>query len=61
MLTTAEGDDLVLRAALFSPDGALRVEDSARFAASDTATPLELARRLLASAPEGIAAFFHGG
>ncbi len=61
VLTTAEGDDLILRAALFSPDGALRVEDSARFAASDIATPLELARRLLASAPEGIAAFFHGG
>ena len=61
VLTTAEGDDLVLRAALFSPDGALRVEDTARFAADDGDTPLDLARRLLAQAPEGIAAFFHGG
>jgi len=61
VLTTAEGDELVLRAALFSPDGALRIEDSARFPAGDDAAPLALAARLLAAAPEGISAFFHGG
>ncbi|MDK4806542.1 MAG: hydroxymethylbilane synthase [Novosphingobium aromaticivorans] len=60
VLTRAEGADLVLRAALFSPDGTLRIEDSARFAADDEAAPQALAHRLLEAAPEGIRAFFHG-
>lgn len=61
VLTTPDGDDLVLRAALYSPDGALRTEASTRFAAGDDAAPLALAAQLLAEAPEGIAAYFHGG
>jgi len=61
VLTTADGNDLVLRAALYSPDGGLRTEATARFAAGDDAAPLALAAQLLAEAPEGIAAYFHGG
>ena len=39
LLTTAEGDNLTLRAALFSPDGAERIEASATFAKDDAAAP----------------------
>lgn len=58
--TQADGDGLTLRAALFSPDGALRVEATERFSAGDEAAPARLADRLLAEAPEGIRAHFHG-
>jgi hydroxymethylbilane synthase len=37
--TQADGDGLTLRAALFSPDGALRVEATERFSAGDEAAP----------------------
>jgi hydroxymethylbilane synthase len=57
-LTRIDGAELVLRAALFSPDGAERVEATARFAASDSAAPARLARDLLAQATPGIAPHF---
>lgn len=60
LLTRAEGDTLTLRAALFSPDGAERVEASATFPAGDTEGPAALAQTLLNSAPEAIRRHFTG-
>ena len=60
LLTTADGDALTLRAALFSPDGAERVEASATFPAGDAEGPAALARTLLGSAPEAIRRHFTG-
>ncbi|WP_421837124.1 hydroxymethylbilane synthase [Novosphingobium sp.] len=60
LLTTAEGTNLTLRAALFSPDGAERIEASATFPAGDNDGPAALARTLLASAPEAIRRHFTG-
>ncbi len=60
LLTTAEGDSLTLRAALYSPDGAERVEATACFAKDDVAGPAALARTLLDSAPEAIRRHFTG-
>ncbi len=60
LLTTADGDALTLRAALFSPDGAERIEASATFPAGDVEGPAALARTLLASAPEAIRRHFTG-
>ncbi len=60
LLTTAEGDTLTVRAALFSPDGTERIEASATFAKDDEAGPAALARTLLASAPEAIRQHFTG-
>ena len=59
-LTAADGDDLILRAVLFSPDGAERVEGTARFAAGDTAGPAQLAHDLLSRAVPAIADHFAG-
>lgn len=59
-LSRLEGHDLVLRAALFSPDGAERVEAAARFAAGDPAGPAALAAELLARASPAITAHFAG-
>ena len=59
-LTTADGDELILRAVLFSPDGAERVEGTARFAAGDTAGPAQLAHDLLSRAVPAIADHFSG-
>ncbi|MEI6642998.1 MAG: hydroxymethylbilane synthase [Novosphingobium sp.] len=60
LLTTADGDMLTLRAALFSPDGADRIEASATFAADDADGPAALARTLLGDAPESIRRHFTG-
>ena len=60
VLTTADGDDLVLRAAIYSPDGAEKVEASARFAAGDPAGPARLAAELLNRAPESVRVHFSG-
>jgi hydroxymethylbilane synthase len=49
---------LSMRAALFSPDGAERIEGSANFAPGDHAPVAALAADLLARAPESIAAHF---
>lgn len=59
-LTRFEGAELVLRAALFSPDGAERIEGEVRFAADDTAAPARLAADLLARAHPAIADHFAG-
>ncbi|HEX7751910.1 MAG TPA: hydroxymethylbilane synthase [Novosphingobium sp.] len=59
-LTRHEGADLHMRAALFSPDGAERIEGEARFRASDPAGPAALAAELLGRAPVAIAAHFGG-
>lgn len=56
----AEGGQLALRAALFSPDGAERVDGEARFAIDNPDGPAGLARDLLARATPGIAAHFSG-
>ncbi|MBC2661051.1 hydroxymethylbilane synthase [Novosphingobium flavum] len=60
VLTRAEGDTLTLRAALFSPDGAARIEGEIRFAAGDPEAPGHLADDLLARAPQAITAHFSG-
>lgn len=59
-LTRHEGDMLVLRAALYSPDGAERVEGEARFAADDGGAAARLAADLLARAVPAIASHFAG-
>jgi hydroxymethylbilane synthase len=55
-----EGAMLAMRAALFSPDGAERVDGAATFTAGDEAGPARLAADLLARASPGIAAHFSG-
>jgi hydroxymethylbilane synthase len=60
VLTTAEGAALHMRAVLFSPDGAERVEGTARFVAADAQGPAHLAADLLARAGPGITAHFSG-
>ncbi len=58
VLTAHQDDMFELRAALFSADGAERVDGSCRFAAGDDAPLTELAADLLARATPGIAALF---
>ena len=60
VLTHAEGDNLTLRAAVFSPDGTERADAEATFAAADTAAPARLAAELLERAPPAITAHFTG-
>jgi hydroxymethylbilane synthase len=60
VLTRREGDELVLRAAILSPDGAHRIEGAARFAVGDARGPAKLAADLLARAPEAITVHFTG-
>ena len=60
VLTEAEGPQLVMRAAIFSPDGAEKVERTARFAPGDSAAPAALAAQLLAEAPEAVRVHFSG-
>jgi hydroxymethylbilane synthase len=49
---------LTMRAALFSPGGAHRVDGTAQFAADDLAAPARIAADLLARAPAAITAHF---
>jgi len=58
LLTRAEGDVLHMRAALFAPDGSMRVDGEARFSAGDVAGPAALAADLLARAIPEIRALF---
>ena len=58
VLTRAEGANLILRAALLSPNGAERVEALATFAAADLDGPARLAAQLLAQAGPAIRAHF---
>ena len=60
VLCDLAGEMLAMRAALFSPDGAERVDGGASFVASDSAGPERLAADLLARATPGIAAHFSG-
>lgn len=60
VLSGWEGGDLTLRAALFSPDGAERIEGTARFTPGDGEGPARLAADLLARAAPAIADHFAG-
>ncbi|MET0589279.1 MAG: hydroxymethylbilane synthase [Novosphingobium sp.] len=60
VLTKAEDGKLLMRAALFSPDGAERVDGEARFAPGDGNGPAELAADLLRRAVPSIAVHFRG-
>jgi hydroxymethylbilane synthase len=60
VLCDGQGTMLTMRAALFSPDGAERVEGAATFAAGSDAGPQRLAADLLARATPGISARFTG-
>lgn len=60
VLTEADGPQLVMRAAIFSPDGAEKVERTARFTPGDSAAPAALAAQLLADAPEVVRVHFSG-
>jgi hydroxymethylbilane synthase len=60
VLTRAEGSELILRAAIFSPEGAQRVDAEARFAAADSLGPARLAAALLGKAPPAISLHFTG-
>ncbi|HVM23187.1 MAG TPA: hydroxymethylbilane synthase [Sphingomicrobium sp.] len=55
-----EDGDLRMRAQLFSEEGEEMVEDRAVFDCGDDSTPAELARTLLAKAPESIRRLFGG-
>ncbi len=59
-LSQIEGTEIELRAAIYSPDGSVRIEDAERFAVGDPIGPLALAERLLAEAPEIVTAHFNG-
>ena len=60
VLCRPDGDGLAMRAALFSPDGAERIEGQARFARENADGPAGLARDLLARASDRIRASFEG-
>jgi hydroxymethylbilane synthase len=53
-----EDGDLRMRAQIFSEDGKDMVEQRAAFDCDDVATPAELAREMLAKAPESIRSLF---
>ena len=59
-LTTPEAGGMRLDAALYSPDGAERVEASCLIAPGDGEAPARLAAELLASAPPAITVHFAG-
>ncbi len=60
VLITPVGETLHMRAALFSPDGAERVDGEVRFAPGDGTGPARLAADLLARAVPAIAVHFSG-
>ena len=60
VLCEIDGEMLGMRAALFSPDGAERVDGSATFPVGDGEGPARLAEDLLARATPGISAYFAG-
>ncbi len=60
VLTQPEGTELAMRAAIYSPDGAEKVELTARFAADDLQGPARLAAALLAQAPAAVKVHFSG-
>ena len=60
VLTRLEGRAIHMRAAIYSPDGAERIEAEATFAAADTAGPATLAAQLLDRASGAIRLHFTG-
>ncbi len=58
VLTAADGTDLHMRAALFSPDGSKRIDGALRFAADDGDAPARLAADLLARGDAAITRHF---
>ncbi|MFM5948401.1 MAG: hydroxymethylbilane synthase [Novosphingobium sp.] len=58
VLTSQDGGNLTMKAALLSPDGAERVDATATFGAEDLDGPARLAAQLLAQASPAIAAHF---
>lgn len=60
VLTERDGEELTMRASLFSPDGAERADGELHFAPDDNEAPARLARMLLESAAPAIAACFSG-
>ena len=58
MLTNEAGDELTIRAALLSPDGAERVEGTTTFAFDDLDGPARLAGELLSKAGPAIREHF---
>ncbi len=60
VLCEADDDTLSMRAALYSPDGAEKVEGDVRFAIGNMDAPKMLAARLLSSASPGILTHFGG-
>ncbi len=58
VLTSQDGSNLTMKAALLSPDGAERVDAAVTFAATDLDGPARLAAQLLAQASPAIAAHF---
>jgi hydroxymethylbilane synthase len=61
VLTSPHESSITLRAAIFSPDGAERVEASETFSPADSEGPKRLAHRLLSQAPESVTVHFSGG
>ena len=60
VVTESENEQLHMRAALFGPDGAERIEAETRFAPGDSAAPVWLAADLLARASPQLRALFGG-
>jgi len=58
--TAIDGEEIVMHAALFSPDGAARVDGEARFPADEPGRAAQLAADLLAHAGPAIATHFSG-
>lgn len=58
--TQREGEKLRMTAAIFSPDGAIRIGEEDVFAAGDLAAPLALAARVLDAAPHSVRLNFDG-
>ncbi|WP_379551425.1 hydroxymethylbilane synthase [Qipengyuania sp. DGS5-3] len=58
VLTSCDGDEVVLQAMIYSPDGAVKIEADAKFAIGDLDTPRALAVHMLGDAPEIVRATF---
>lgn len=60
VLCDLDGDDLAMRAAIYTPDGAEKVTGQARFPVGDRQGPSRLAADLLSRASPGLTAHFTG-
>lgn len=60
VLTTPDGAELRMDAAIYSPDGANRIDGSARFTANRLGPVSDLARQLLDDAPDHVRVHFGG-